>query len=486
MITWMQRHKKYLVVTIWISVIAFVGAGFVGWGAYDFNSDRATAVAKVGDRKISVQDFQLAYANHYNFYNNLLGGKLTQEKADEIGLEKMVLKSLMEEASLLSYADELGLQALDSEVKAKLAADQAFQEKGVFNKEIYYNAIKRMGISANEYEKSLKKQILLEKLQSALQLPATKSEIELFYSAILMQDKLEVAEVTIDKNSIKISEDEAKKFWEENKNSYMSIKSYEIEYINVHPQDNTISEEELSAFFEENKHNYTDAEGKILKFEDAKESATKDFLLKNAKKEALKTYLAFKKGEIQAQDSKVVFDNDISFPVNELRGIAVGETLKPIEQGDAYLIVKINKINEPSPKSYEEAKNEVMQELYASKFEEELNKYAQTQVATFKGEDIGFVSRDSMVKILGMDEASSVDFINYIFDKKERVGYKISGEKALLYRVLEQKLLPSKQSDKYASLIEENVLQSKQAELNQNLIKKLTERYESEQYYKGK
>jgi len=35
-------------------------------------------------------------------------------------------------------------------------------------------------------------------------------------------------------------------------------------------------------------------------------------------------------------------------------------------------------------------------------------------------------------------------------------------------------------------LIEENVLQSKQAELNQNLIKKLTERYESEQYYKGK
>ncbi|WP_245821627.1 SurA N-terminal domain-containing protein, partial [Campylobacter vulpis] len=27
MLTWMQHHKKYLVVTIWISVIAFVGAG---------------------------------------------------------------------------------------------------------------------------------------------------------------------------------------------------------------------------------------------------------------------------------------------------------------------------------------------------------------------------------------------------------------------------------------------------------------------------
>ena len=33
MITWMQRHKRWLVITIWISTIAFVGAGFVGWGS---------------------------------------------------------------------------------------------------------------------------------------------------------------------------------------------------------------------------------------------------------------------------------------------------------------------------------------------------------------------------------------------------------------------------------------------------------------------
>ena len=38
MITWMQKHRKYLVVTIWVSTIAFVGAGFVGWGAYDLNA----------------------------------------------------------------------------------------------------------------------------------------------------------------------------------------------------------------------------------------------------------------------------------------------------------------------------------------------------------------------------------------------------------------------------------------------------------------
>ena len=60
MITWMQKHKKYLVVTIWVSTIAFVGAGFVGWGAYDFNKSRATSIAKVGNIDISYQRFQQA------------------------------------------------------------------------------------------------------------------------------------------------------------------------------------------------------------------------------------------------------------------------------------------------------------------------------------------------------------------------------------------------------------------------------------------
>ena len=84
MLSWMQKHKKYLVVTIWVSTIAFVGAGFVGWGAYDLNSNRATSVAKVGHRNISIQELQQKYDSLYQYYNNLFDGKLTQEKANEL------------------------------------------------------------------------------------------------------------------------------------------------------------------------------------------------------------------------------------------------------------------------------------------------------------------------------------------------------------------------------------------------------------------
>ena len=67
----MQHRKKYLVITIWIATIAFIGAGFVGWGAYDLNTNRATSVAKVGHRNVSVSEFQLAYSNNYDYYKNI-------------------------------------------------------------------------------------------------------------------------------------------------------------------------------------------------------------------------------------------------------------------------------------------------------------------------------------------------------------------------------------------------------------------------------
>ena len=64
MITWMQKHKKYLIVTIWISTIAFVGAGFVGWGQYKYG-DKAGTVAKVGKVDISLGELQTSYSNLY-------------------------------------------------------------------------------------------------------------------------------------------------------------------------------------------------------------------------------------------------------------------------------------------------------------------------------------------------------------------------------------------------------------------------------------
>lgn len=95
--------QKYLVVTIWISTIAFVGAGFLGWGAYDFNLNRSSSVAVVGDEKINYNEFNVRYNQIFNYYNQISNGGLNEESAKQLGIENAALSSLVEDKLLLNF-----------------------------------------------------------------------------------------------------------------------------------------------------------------------------------------------------------------------------------------------------------------------------------------------------------------------------------------------------------------------------------------------
>lgn len=486
MITWMQRHKKYLVITIWISTIAFVGAGFVGWGAYDMNKDRAASVAKVGHRTISVQEFQSAYATHFNFYNNLLGGKLTQEQAEQMGLNKIVMNSLVNQALLLNYADEIGFLATKEDVKQRLINTPSFQTDGVFNKDLYYSILKANRINPSDYEKGLEKEILNAKLENFFKLTPTAKEIDLFASAFFMEDRLSIAAVTLDANEVSVNEETIKAFWDKNKSNYLTKKSYTIEILNLPASQTKFDDKTLEEFYTQEKHNYAQADGKLMSFEEAKARVAVDLRLKNDKKSSLEAFLAFKKGEVNASETKVIYDDDTTYPLDKIQVAAKDEVLKPVILKDNYAIIKLKEVKFPEPMPYEMAKKDASRDLLEELKSAALEKKAAAKLDNFTGSDIGFVSRDSVKSIAGLSEAKSAEFLSYVFDNTNKKGYKVIDGKAIVYEVLEQKLLNKDKAKQYVSMISENVLQVKQAELNQNLIKKLAAAYKVEQYYKGK
>ena len=91
MIEWMQKHKKSLIPTIWISTIAFVGAGFVGWGAYDMNANRAGSIARVGQISITNQEYKIKSTELYNRLNAMSDGQFTQEQAKNMHLDRIAV-----------------------------------------------------------------------------------------------------------------------------------------------------------------------------------------------------------------------------------------------------------------------------------------------------------------------------------------------------------------------------------------------------------
>ena len=184
MITWMQRHKKWLVVTIWISVIAFVGAGFVGWGDYDFNMNRSSSVAKVADEKISIMELNQRYSQVFSYYNEISNGTLTEQRAKESGLDSLALQSLIEDKLLISFAKRLGLSVSEDEILRVLINDKQFLDtNGLFDKNIYYAILAQNDIKPTQYESIIYDEILLDKLSLLFAMPLKQEELEIIVGA---------------------------------------------------------------------------------------------------------------------------------------------------------------------------------------------------------------------------------------------------------------------------------------------------------------
>lgn len=483
MIEWMQRHRKYLVVTIWISTIAFVGAGFVGWGAYSFSKDRASSVAKVGKRNISIREFQLTYSNVYNYYRNLFNGSLTQEQADKMGFKEKVMQQLIQKELLLNYADDLGLKALDNDIKSELVRDDSFKKDGVFDIELYRQILKSRGLTPKEYEASLKKEILLNKVQKLLSITPNQDTINLFASSTLMEDKVKLKTISVQPKEIEVNDKLLEEFWKPIKDKFLTKKTYEIATYYLDSDKAEANSTELQTHYEEKKHNFLDSDGKIKNFEDAQEDVKKSLALSKTKKEALKAYLSIKKGKMDLKDRMNIDDEDSRFV--SLKDASINDTLKPIRYENGYLVVKLLKIDEPKTMSFEEAKPQVKSEYIDSKMAQMLEERAKAGLKNFQGTDIGFVSIDSNKTIPSLTQSESKAFLNQLFTNNNKKSYVILGNKAVLYDILEQKLLSNVKLQQYNEQLTKMAKDFENDQIQKSLLDELRKRYSIEQYYKG-
>lgn len=484
MITWMQKHKKYLVVTIWVSTIAFVGAGFVGWGAYDFNKSRATSVAKVGDIDITIQKFQSGYSRLYSFYANSLGKDISDEEADQIGLKEATLNSLIQESLLLNYAKDLGLSANDDEIVAELVNTPSFQINGTFDVKQYETVLKSLRTTPSAYEAELKDKLILAKLFRAFNLSANDIDTELVAANTLLNDEISAKIITASVPSP--SEDELKASWEKSKDLYLTSQKYELSSYFIPVSNESASDEKLKAFYEENRGDYRDGEDKIMSFENAKSAVIADFALKNAKRAALEEYVKIKKGESNATATSISVSSEDSKNLNidEIKKAKIGEVLKPMESNGGFMIVKVENIIKPQPKSFEEAKEQVKTSIIASKSKKALEESAKAALANKTGFNLSAKISKTDTEILGLSAENSISLINKIFSSSAKDGYIVFSDIAVAYEIKKQNLLDNEKFSTFKTAFSSNATALKNSQLENGLLSSLTKKYKIEKYFK--
>ena len=206
---------------------------------------------------------------------------------------------------------------------------------------------------------------------------------------------------------------------------------------------------------------------------------------KKARKDALKKYLAFKNGEIQTQKNIIIAENDNNFPLDKLETLKKGDFIKPIQLEDHYIVARLKEIKFPEPMQYQDAKEFSYQDLLIEKRYDTLEMRAKNELKDFSGEDIGFVSRDDVAKFTNLNQDEALQFLNNIFSSNEKEGFYVFKDKALLYKITDQRLHDSDKLEANKELIINSLKSIKTNSIENGLISKLEKEYKIERFYKG-
>ncbi len=480
MISWMQKHRKYLVVTIWISTIAFVGAGFVGWGTYQYGK-KSHSVAQVGDISITYDQFQLAYNNAYRQYNQMMGGRLDEATAKKLGLEKQVLNSLIYQGLLKNFAKDHGIVVSDEEVQQAIVTIPAFQKNGKFDKEIYLATLRNMGLKPKTFEANMKNDLLIRKTLALLSPKSVPLEIEAFGAAVFMADKLKYKVFDPTDVNVSIDEQALKKFWEAHKERYMTPKRFKLGILWIEPSKKMPDEARIDAYYKAHRSDFTNDKGEILSLEEAKQKVIEAIRLKDAKKSAQLAYIDLKKGRKTPSEEKIFDDNDPSFDPNvwqAIEGALSGTVLKPKVVDGKYAVIKVEEAILPRPKTFQEAYAAVKTDYLATVRKKALMQLARKASDNLEGaHETGFVTRDDVDSLPPLSPQEAALFLRRLFGSDKPKGAILLDNKAVAYVIVEQKLLlPDKLSQRKAFL-EKNANKIKSDLLQSRLIAQLQQKY---------
>jgi peptidyl-prolyl cis-trans isomerase D len=160
-----------------VAVVAAVVFGFVfidlglGGGAGGGGDDRPFA-ARVNGETITYNEYYRALKNVEEMYRQMYGQQFTAEMAAQIGLQQQVLQSLVDQRLLVQEAARLRLDATSEEVRRKLLSIPTFTQDGKFiGMELYTRYVTGpLGYpNAAAFEEDLSREIVLQKMESALQ-----------------------------------------------------------------------------------------------------------------------------------------------------------------------------------------------------------------------------------------------------------------------------------------------------------------------------
>ena len=371
----MLEIVRNLVSTIFGKILlGLMVLSFALWGVGDIlSSGNSKLAAKVGNQKISLEEFYNKFGRKVQELNLSTGGQLTIQEAHEQNIGKLIINDLVYEKMVLEFANRNKIYITDNILKETIKSlPQFIGTNGRFSEQLYKNSIKRNFSSEEEFLNELTfvyiNSLLFENFKSGDM--TNQKIIDLLYEYEGEERSIEYFIFTDEKITVETSEDDVKKYYNENKSKYLTDEKRTIEYLsfnlNHYKKLTSIPDDKVLNYYNENKDLFFKKEKRnveLVRFEN-KENAEEfheKWLTNNTKE--IKKYVQDNNITVSEIDdlTKDSFETNVT---NEIFKLEKDSISNPIKISDAgYYVVKVTAISPEVQQKFEAVKQEILDEM---------------------------------------------------------------------------------------------------------------------------
>ncbi len=152
---------------IWI-ILALVMVGLIGFGSFNFGG-RIDSVGTVGETEIGADRYFREVNNQIRAFEAQTGQSLPFAQAQAFGLDQLALQTVIAQVALEDETARLGISVGDEELATRIRDIESFAGiDGRFDRETYSFVLEQSGLTASEFEESLRAEVARTIIQGAV------------------------------------------------------------------------------------------------------------------------------------------------------------------------------------------------------------------------------------------------------------------------------------------------------------------------------
>ena len=248
MFDWVHNNKRIIQ---GILALVFLPFAFFGVDSYFRGGELGSEVARVGDYKITQQEFQRSLQERQEQMRRMLGNTpIDQAFLDSPEMRFAALEQIVRDRLLLSHAIRSGITVTDEQLEDVIKSQEAFREGGKFSYALYESYLRSQNESSAGFQARVRRDLLLQPMQDAFSESGFISNTVIERIVKLSEQTREVSLATISPaafvGQITIDDAAIKTYYDAHAREFEVPEQVRLEYI-VLSLDNLAAQTEVSA-----------------------------------------------------------------------------------------------------------------------------------------------------------------------------------------------------------------------------------------------